>query len=72
MALSRFGDPIQFRNRCLCLLLSYQQQPVKWLKDHFQVSQLTIYNWLNAWEERGLRGLCNKAGQRPKSHSNHV
>ena len=63
MALSRFGDPIQFRNRCLCLLLSHQQQPVKWLKDHFQVSQLTIYNWPNAGEERGLRGLYNKAGQ---------
>ena len=57
------GPQFQFRNRCLCLLLSYQQQPVKWLKDHFQVSQLTIYNWLNAWEERGLRGLYNKAGQ---------
>ena len=62
-ALSRFGDPIQFRSRCLCLLLSHQQQPVKWLKEHFQVSQLTIYNWLNAWEEHGLRGLYNKPGQ---------
>ena len=62
-AFSRFGDPIQFRNRCLCILLSHQQQPVKWLKDHFQVSRLTIYNWLDAWEEQGLRGLYNRPGQ---------
>lgn len=50
------GPQFQFRNRCLCILLSHQQQPVSWLKDHFQVSRLTIYNWLDAWEQHGLRG----------------
>lgn len=59
----KHGPQFEFRSRCLCLLLSQQQQPVKWLKDHFQVSQLTIYNWLNAWEKQGLRGLYNKAGR---------
>lgn len=59
----KHGPQFQFRTRCLCLLLSHQQQPVKWLKDHFQVSQLTIYNWLNGWQEQGLRGLYNKPGQ---------
>lgn len=59
----KHGPQFQFRNRCLCLLLSHQQQPVKWLKEQFQVSQLTIYNWLNAWEKQGLRGLYNKPGQ---------
>ena len=57
------GPQFQFRNRCLCILLSHQQQPVKWLKDHFQVSRLTIYNWLDAWEKQGLRGLYNRPGQ---------
>lgn len=59
----KHGLQFQFRSRCLCLLLSHQQQPVKWLKEHFQVSQLTIYNWLDAWEEKGLRGLYNQPGQ---------
>lgn len=59
----KHGPQFQFRSRCLCLLLSHQQQPVKWLKEHFQVSQLTIYSWLDAWEQVGLRGLYNKAGQ---------
>lgn len=61
------GPQFQFRNRCLCILLSHQQQPVKWLKVHFNVSQLTIYNWLDAWDQKGLRGLYNKAGQGRKS-----
>lgn len=61
------GPQFQFRNRCLCILLSHQQQPVKWLKVHFNVSQLTIYNWLDAWDQKGLRGLYNQPGQGRKS-----
>ncbi|QHW01101.1 helix-turn-helix domain-containing protein [Spirosoma endbachense] len=57
------GPQFQFRNRCLCILLSHQKQSVGWLKDHFQVSRLTIYNWLDAWEQQGLRGLYNQPGQ---------
>lgn len=57
------GPQFQFRNRCRCILLSHQQQPVGWLKDHFQVSRLTIYNWLDAWEQQGIRGLYNQPGQ---------
>ncbi len=38
-----------------------------WLKEHFQVSRLTIYNWLDAWEHNGLRGLYNQPGQGRKS-----
>lgn len=57
------GPQFQFRNRSLCILLSHQQQPVGWLKDHFQVSRLTIYNWLDAWEQQGIRGLYNQPGQ---------
>lgn len=61
------GPQYQFRNRCLCLLLSHQGQPVGWLKDHFKVSRLTIYNWLDAWQEQGLRGLYNQPGRGRKA-----
>lgn len=27
------------------------------------MSRLTIYNWLNAWEKQGIRGLYNQPGQ---------
>ena len=67
MALSRVGGPIQFRDRCRCLILSHEGQPVGWLKNHFRVSQLTLYNWFNAWEEDGLGGLYNKPGQGRKA-----
>jgi hypothetical protein len=60
---AQHGPQFQFRNRCLCLLLSHQKQPVGWLKDHFQGSRLTIYHWLDAWEKHGLRGLYNQPGQ---------
>lgn len=57
------GPQFQFRDRCRCLILSHQGQTVNWLMAHFKVSRLTIYNWFNAWEEQGLRGLYNRAGQ---------
>ena len=55
------GPQFQFRDRCL--LLSHEGQSVNWLKDHFKVTRLTIYHWFDAWKEKGLRGLYNKAGQ---------
>lgn len=61
------GPQFQFRNRCLCILLSHQRQSVGWLKDHFKVSRLTIYNWLDAWDQLGLQGLYNQPGQGRKA-----
>lgn len=61
------GPQFQFRDRCRCLILSYEGQTVNWLMNHFKVTRLTIYNWFNAWEENGIRGLYNKAGQGRKA-----
>ena len=61
------GTQFQFRDRCRCLMLSHEDQTVGWLTNHFKVSRLTIYNWFNAWEEHGLRGLYNKPGQGRKA-----
>ena len=53
----------QFRNRCLCLILSSQGKTVSELAKFFDVSRITIYAWLAAWENRGICGLINRKGQ---------
>lgn len=50
------------RDRCHCLLLSHQGQPVQELASIFSVIPLTIYNWLSRWEKQGLVGLFNQKG----------
>lgn len=51
------------RQRAHCIMLSFRGYSIQQLQDIFQVSRLTIYNWLNAWESRCLCGLYNKKGQ---------
>jgi transposase len=51
------------RQRAHCILLSSRGYTVQQLQDIFQVSQLTIYNWLNAWESHCLCGLYDKKGR---------
>jgi transposase len=51
------------RQRAHCIMLSFRGYPIQQLQDIFQVSRLTISNWLNAWESRRLCGLYDKKGR---------
>jgi len=57
----------QVRQRAHCIILSFRGYSVQQLQEIFQVSQLTIYNWLNAWESDCLCGLYDKKGRGRKS-----
>ena len=71
------GSQFQFRNRCQCLILSSQGKSVPELTQLFEVSRVTIYSWLDAWDKQGLTGLMNKPGRGRKpllsvQNSSHV
>ena len=51
------------RQRAHCMMLSFRGYQIQQLQDIFQVSRLTISNWLNAWESRRLCGLYDKKGR---------
>lgn len=53
----------QFRDRCHGLLLSADGHAVAAIMAVLQVSRPTVYAWFNRWEEGGLAGLANAAGQ---------
>lgn len=53
----------QFRDRCHGLLLSADGHTVAAIMAVLQVSRPTVYAWFNRWEEGGLAGLANAAGQ---------
>jgi len=57
------GSQFQFRNRCFCLILSSQGKSVTELTQLFEISRITVYSWLDAWEKKGIVGLMNKPGQ---------
>lgn len=57
----------QFRDRCQCLLLSNEGKAVKELAGILRVSAISIYNWFNRWEQKGIVGLMNEKGQGRKA-----
>ena len=58
------------RQRAHCLLLHSQgMKPVE-LRAIFPVSEKTLYNWFNAWNESGLLGLYDRPGRGRKSKLN--
>ena len=60
------GSQFQFRHRCFCLILSSQGKTVSELTKFFEVSRITTYAWLAAWETGGIIGLMNRKGQKRK------
>lgn len=62
----------QVRQRAQCVWLYSQGLTVSDLLTVFPVQQKTIYNWLNAWQERGCVGLYNRPGQGGKPKLNDV
>lgn len=57
------GQTHDYRNRCHCILLSSQGWSVGTLSDFLKVSQLTIYNWFNRYEQEGIQGLRIRSGR---------
>ncbi|WP_019503786.1 IS630 family transposase [Pleurocapsa sp. PCC 7319] len=53
----------QVRQRAHCIKLSYQGYKISELREIFQVSRNTIYNWFNAWESSKFSGLYNSPGR---------
>lgn len=64
----RYGKHFLFRDRCHCLILSHQGQPIPQLTKFFNVHRVTIYEWFKLWESGGIDALHKKPGQgrRPK------
>ena len=53
----------QVRRRAQFLILYHQGKPMIYLMRLFSVTRQTLYNWLNAWEMRGLIGLYDQVGR---------
>lgn len=53
----------QVRQRAHFLILYHQGYTLAQLLPLFSVTLQTLYNWINAWEHRGLLGLYNQSGQ---------
>jgi transposase len=53
----------QTRQRAQCCLLSYKGYSIDRLASIFQVTRLTITNWLNDWDKFALIGLYDRQGR---------
>jgi transposase len=53
----------QTRQRAQCCLLSYKGYSIEQLVSIFQVTRLTITNWLNDWDKFALVGLYDRQGR---------
>jgi transposase len=51
------------RARAQCILLSAQGYTTTQLMEIFEVDRITLYNWFNAWESRGVAGLYDRPGK---------
>lgn len=63
----------QVRQRAHCLILTTQSLTIAQLMDIFGVTRKTLYNWFNAWEQRGVVGLYDRPGRgrKPTLTSEH-
>ncbi len=57
------GKKAYFRNRCQCILLSYNGFEVKELAAIYHTRTRTIYDWLHRYEQDGFLGLKIKTGR---------
>ncbi len=51
------------RDRAQCILLSFMRHSVQQLATIFNVTERTIYNWLDAWESNRFAGLYDQPGR---------
>ena len=57
------GKSHRFRNRCKAILLSCQGYDTNQLCEIFEVGLLSIYRWMDKWENEGIAGLVDKKGR---------
>lgn len=57
------GQSHPSRERCHCILLSYQGKTVQQLAELFDVRTRTIYAWFNRWEAQGIKGMGTQPGR---------
>jgi transposase len=62
-ALYKNGVYIIERKRSQCLLLSHQGKSINELAGIFNVTRLTISNWLDKWQQGGLKGIRLQPGR---------
>lgn len=62
----RHSKRYRVRQRAHCILLSSQGIPVPQLARMFNVTQRTLYNWLNAWDTLHFAGLYDGGGKGSK------
>ena len=53
----------QVRQRAQFLILHHQGQQISQLAPVFGVTLPTLYNWIKAWESRGILGVYNQVGR---------
>lgn len=63
----RYSRNRRASQRAHCLLLRAQGKKNAELRAIFLVSEKTLYNWFNAWDERGLLSLYDRRGRGRKS-----
>lgn len=57
------GKSEGFRTRCHGIILSYRGYTTDEICEFFEVTKITVYNWMNRWERSGIEGLKTKPGQ---------
>lgn len=73
----KHGNSHTYRCRCRCILLSHQGWECGELAVHFDTNLVTIYSWMNRWENGGMSAMSDKPGRGRKpildaSQNNHV
>jgi transposase len=71
------GKSHTYRIRCKAILLSYEKWECSAIADFFDVHLITVYNWLDRWQNGGIENMKDKAGRGRKpildlSKENHV
>lgn len=57
------GKSHNYRCRCRAILLSYEGWECSDLAAHFETNLVTVYSWLNRWEEGGIEAMSDKKGR---------
>jgi transposase len=57
------GKSHLFRRKCQCMLLSHEGKTVQELSELFEVSPMSIYNWMKRWQSGGTNALKLKPGR---------
>lgn len=63
----KYGQAVDFRQRCQMLLLSHKGYQVNQIVDILDVCSKTVYNTLASWQTEGIAGLIRKKGQGRKA-----